>query len=187
METITTDLLFQPSKMNDTEKFFTVLAMRKHKANDFCVPLEKAMKFLQIEPNLKHRTANALKGNFEEGYDFICIQTETNRPGRPYMNYKLTVECFKQFCMLSKSIIGKQVRRYYIDMEDALHDDVDLQNIGLYKILAMLLAVDIGLEQSCMVYPMIEERIMRTMSPEKIALAFQDAKNYKQPSGGHSA
>jgi phage anti-repressor protein len=41
--------------------------------------------------------------------------------GRPVEKYGLTTDCFKAFCMMAGTQTGKEVRRYYLDLEKKYH------------------------------------------------------------------
>jgi phage anti-repressor protein len=62
-----------------------------------------------------------LKANFEEGIDFDSgknrNQTKGRGEDRRTVNYFLTTDCFKSFCMMAGTDKGKEVRRYYLDIE----------------------------------------------------------------------
>ncbi|MEH1777102.1 DNA-damage-inducible protein [Nostoc sp.] len=50
-------------------------------------------------------------------HDIFHIEVENSKPGRPTENIYLTVECFKEMGMLSKSEEGKQIRKYFLTCE----------------------------------------------------------------------
>jgi phage anti-repressor protein len=61
-----------------------------------------------------------LKDNFMEGEEFSLIFRKTpkgSKGGRPTEQYCLTADCFKAFCMMAGTQKGKEVRRYYLDLE----------------------------------------------------------------------
>ncbi len=57
-----------------------------------------------------------LESNFVEGMDFLRIGVKSTK-GRPSEHIKLTVDCFKSFCMMAGTERGKEVRRYFIECE----------------------------------------------------------------------
>jgi phage anti-repressor protein len=57
-----------------------------------------------------------LKNNFEEVQDFSRIFGKSTG-GRPAEIFMLTVDCFKAFCMMAGTEKGKEVRRYYLELE----------------------------------------------------------------------
>jgi hypothetical protein len=60
-----------------------------------------------------------LKANFEEEQDFCSrlFGSKEGRGGHNEVGYFLTVDCFKAFCMMAGTERGKEVRRYYLDIE----------------------------------------------------------------------
>jgi phage anti-repressor protein len=70
----------------------------------------------------KDSAKRALTKNFVEDVDYVTLlhkdveQTST-RGGHNAEKIYLTVDCFKEFCMMAGTDRGKQVRRYYLDIE----------------------------------------------------------------------
>jgi phage anti-repressor protein len=54
---------------------------------------------------------------FEDGSDFYSISSKT--AGRPRQDYLITVDMAKELSMLERSDTGREIRRYYIEMEAA--------------------------------------------------------------------
>ncbi|WP_375491109.1 hypothetical protein [uncultured Nostoc sp.] len=50
-------------------------------------------------------------------HEIFHIEVENSKPGRPAEKIYLTVECFKEMGMLSKSEEGKQIRKYFLTCE----------------------------------------------------------------------
>jgi phage anti-repressor protein len=67
----------------------------------------------------KQKAKEALERNFEQGTDFTSfnrtVKREIGATSKTQIN--LTVDCFKAFCMMAGTEKGKEVRRYYIDLE----------------------------------------------------------------------
>ena len=57
-----------------------------------------------------------LESDFVEGVDFSAMLRESSGGRRSECIY-LSIDCFKQFCMMAGTERGKQVRLYYIDIE----------------------------------------------------------------------
>ena len=84
----------------------------------------------------KDYALDLLKANFEEGLDYFGLNRNRsdgkeedldsgrnrNQAGgwggdRRSVYYFLTVDCFKSFCMMAKTDKGKEVRKYYLQIE----------------------------------------------------------------------
>ena len=50
-------------------------------------------------------------------HDIFITSDENSKPGRPTEKIYLTVECFKEMGMLSKSEEGRQIRKYFLTCE----------------------------------------------------------------------
>jgi phage anti-repressor protein len=67
----------------------------------------------------KGNALRVLQDNFEEENDF-CLSKKISKKGRGGHNentYYLSPDCFKSFCMMAGTPKGKEVRRYYLDLE----------------------------------------------------------------------
>lgn len=67
--------------------------------------------------NSKAKGLRALKLYFLEGEDFLPSGQKVSTGGRPSAEILLTVDCFKELAMVSKSEQGKAVRKYFIECE----------------------------------------------------------------------
>lgn len=54
---------------------------------------------------------------FEEGKDFYSFLSESTG-GRPKTEYQLTLEMAKELCMIQRNDKGREIRRYFIDLEE---------------------------------------------------------------------
>jgi phage anti-repressor protein len=73
-----------------------------------------------VEYSTKQKAREALERNFEERQDFLTLRLKSTG-GRPGDGYFLTVDCFKSFCMMAGTDKGKEVRRYYLEIEKKLN------------------------------------------------------------------
>lgn len=64
----------------------------------------------------KGNALRTLQDNFEENLDFLSIKIKSTG-GRPGDGYFLTIDCFKAFCMMAGTERGKEVRRYFLEVE----------------------------------------------------------------------
>lgn len=78
--------------------------------------------------DLKIRFSLWVKKNFDqfvEGEDFTSVSTDTvvnNGARKPIQDYWLTIDMAKELCMLSKTEKGKEVRKYFIEVERKWND-----------------------------------------------------------------
>lgn len=57
---------------------------------------------------------------FAEGKDFYSKMSKTSEVGgRPAEDYDLTIRCGKEICMLQRTDIGRKIRNYFLDLEEA--------------------------------------------------------------------
>ena len=56
---------------------------------------------------------------FVEGIDFYSKMSKTDNGGRPSTDYEISVDMAKQICMIQRTLEGKAVRQYLIDLEKA--------------------------------------------------------------------
>ncbi|MFR0822800.1 MAG: antA/AntB antirepressor family protein [Clostridia bacterium] len=56
---------------------------------------------------------------FVENSDFICFSQNCEKPvgGRPSLEYYITVDMAKQLSMVENNDVGKQMRKYFIEVE----------------------------------------------------------------------
>lgn len=67
----------------------------------------------------KQMALDMLEKNFIQGEEFsmVGLKTPSEKGGRPATHIVMTIDCFKAFCMLAQTENGKQVRRYFIQVE----------------------------------------------------------------------
>ena len=74
----------------------------------------------------KESPLRKLKAKFEEGFDYIVVNLiaspnrEAIKGGQNRIVIKLTIDCFKIFCMMADTSKGKEVRKYFIQCEQRL-------------------------------------------------------------------
>ena len=61
-----------------------------------------------------------LEASFDKGFDFCGEFRKNGKRGRPVEKIYLTVDCFKQFCMMAGTKKGKEVRKYFLNCEKEL-------------------------------------------------------------------
>lgn len=77
--------------------------------------------------NARDSARAALKANFEEGFDFAILKSQSTG-GRPRDIIGLSVDCFKAFAMMAGTSKGKQVRHYFLQCERHLKELLDQQH-----------------------------------------------------------
>ena len=80
----------------------------------FCIPAEKLLEW-KVDKYKTHIKKRLEKLNCIEGENFSRTFVKTK--GRPSEQIMLTVDCFKQLCMMANNINGKKVRSYYLILE----------------------------------------------------------------------
>lgn len=67
----------------------------------------------------KGNAKRKLEADFVEAVDYLFINADKNSgdTGHPSDRILLTIDCFKQFCMMAGTDRGKQVRLHYLEIE----------------------------------------------------------------------
>jgi phage anti-repressor protein len=86
--------------------------------NQFPIDFDVAWKWVGY--NQKSDAKKILEATFDEGFDFSGEFLKNSRRGRPQEKIFLSVDCFKQFCMVAGTEKGKEVRRYFLNCETEL-------------------------------------------------------------------
>ena len=111
--------------------------MNYHPTNDFPINLEHVFKMIGFAN--KSNAKRTLKHNFTENEDYKSIfiprdenklevlllrteeqKKEDNRGGHNKDDIMLNVDTFKNLCMIAKTDKGKEIRKYYIKMEEII-------------------------------------------------------------------
>ena len=99
--------------------------MNYHPTNDFPINLEHVFKMIGFVK--KANAMKTIKSNFvlNEDYKIIIFRTEKNKSiqetrGRKEETIMLNVDTFKNLCMIAKTEKGKEIRKYYIKMEEII-------------------------------------------------------------------
>jgi phage anti-repressor protein len=68
-----------------------------------------------------------LKNNFIANKDFCSSEnrSKAGRGGHNEMKYLLTARCFEAFCMMAGTDKGREVREYFLDLQDKYRDMVE--------------------------------------------------------------
>ena len=84
--------------------------------DDFVIDLEHVSKWL----NCKKFTINdTIRKTYQLDVDYKISKSINQKPtGRPREEVMITPNCFKRFCMMSRTKKAEEVRRFFIDLED---------------------------------------------------------------------
>ena len=88
-----------------------------------CVSLRELYEGLGIKSNFTTWSKRMFEYGFEEEKDFIPFLEESNG-GRPSQGYIITIDMAKEICMIQRSDIGREFRKYFIECEKQLKEVV---------------------------------------------------------------
>ncbi len=80
---------------------------------------------LEVKTAFKDWFPRMCEYGFEEGKDFNMLKNErvqiegTREVKREITDYDLTIRCAKEICMIQRTDIGRTIRNYFLDLEDA--------------------------------------------------------------------
>ena len=83
--------------------------------DDFVINLENLSKWLKT---LKKVLKSTLLKSYKLDIDFKVKTLLPTGKGRPIEEIMITPNCFKNICMMSRTEKAKEVRKYFIDLED---------------------------------------------------------------------
>lgn len=113
--------------------------MHYHPTNDYPINLENV--FHMIGFANKGNAMKTVKSNFtkDEDYKIVLFRTEKNLNGkdlggRPTEDIMLNVDTFKNLCMIAKTAKGKEIRKYYVKLEN-IHNKIVKEEIEQQKLL----------------------------------------------------
>lgn len=107
--------------------------MHYHPTNDYPINLENV--FHMIGFANKGNAMKTIKNNFtiNEDYKLLIIPREKKQnAGRSEHEIMLNVDTFKSLCMLAKTDKGKEIRKYYVKLEN-IHNKIIKQEIEQQK------------------------------------------------------
>lgn len=102
---------FDLTTLKDT--FMSLLS----ETNPFPVDFDEAWRWVGYYKKANAKQALLQKFTQLIDYQILLNNQQNSGAGRPEEKIYLTVDCFKAFCMLADTEVGKQVRRYYLDLE----------------------------------------------------------------------
>jgi len=107
--------------------------MNYHPTNDYPINLENVFHLIGFAN--KGNAMKTIKNNFtvNEDYKLLIIPREKKQnAGRSEHEIMLNVDTFKSLCMLAKTDKGKEIRKYYVKLEN-IHNKIIKQEIEQQK------------------------------------------------------
>lgn len=91
--------------------------------------------FLQIKTKYNDWFRHMCEYGFERNVDYILVTQKkvTNNPKNPItkiQDHILTLDMAKELCMIQRSDIGRQARRYFIEIEKAYKKQIAIREAG---------------------------------------------------------
>lgn len=105
-------------------------------------------KWLGVKTRFNMWINRMLSRDFEKGFDYV-EQIETTG-GRPITNYILTLDTAKEISMMTRSETGRQVRKYFIEIEKKytkMYEELLTKNVQKLTLCQKQL-VELGLEMN---------------------------------------
>lgn len=110
--------------------------MNYHPTNDYPINLENVFKIIGFAN--KGNAMKTIKSNFtkDEDYKIMLFHTEKrkNEGGFNKEDIMLNVDTFKNLCMLAKTNKGKEIRKYYVKLEN-IHNKIIKKELEDQKLL----------------------------------------------------
>ena len=110
----------------DEQKWYIAnlyMYLNYHPTNEFPVSLDNVWSMIGFAN--KGNAKKKLENNFIKDEDYkqnrVIVQMENNLGGRPEEKIMLNVDTFKNLCMISNTEKGKEIRKYYVKMENILN------------------------------------------------------------------
>jgi len=124
---------------DDEQKWYVAnlyMYMNYHPNNDYPINLENVFKMIGFAN--KGNAKRTLENNFtkNEDYKLILLPREKKQnAGRCEEEIMLNIECFKSLCMLAKTEKGKEIRKYYVKLENIfnkiINDEIQQSKLEL--------------------------------------------------------
>ena len=130
------DLLNKEFTEQESQWYITNLYiyLNYHPTNDYPINLENVYKMLGFAN--KGNAMKTIKSNFikDEDYKITLFHTEKrkNEGGFNKEDVMLNVDTFKNLCMIAKTDKGKEIRKYYVKLEN-IHNKIIKQEIEEQK------------------------------------------------------
>ncbi|MCT4419022.1 oxidoreductase [Leuconostoc falkenbergense] len=138
-----------------------IIKINQNEQGEVRVNARELHEALEIKTQFNKCIERMIEYGFTEGIDFWSFLSKTQNGGRPSVEYNLTISMAKEVAMLQRNEKGKEVRNYFIQVEDRYKK---LANDPSYQMALGLKASQLLLEQ--------KDQIIAEMKPKAL---FADA------------
>ncbi len=138
-----------------------IIKINQNEQGEVRVNARELHEALEIKTQFNKWIERMIEYGFTEGIDFWSFLSKTQNGGRPSIEYNLTISMAKEVAMLQRNEKGKEVRNYFIQVEDRYKR---LANDPSYQMALGLKASQLLLEQ--------KDQIIAEMKPKAL---FADA------------
>ncbi len=111
------------------DDFFKLFDYKNINSEEKIVDLDNVVKWLESN---KHKLKKTIINSYKENIDYSIKKVEKNtKGGKKKEIILLTIDCFKMICQSTQSKKGKEVRRYFIEVEKLMNKYKDYIIQGL--------------------------------------------------------
>lgn len=138
-----------------------IIKINQNEQGEVRVNARELHEALEIKTQFNKWIERMIEYGFTDGIDFWSFLSKTQNGGRPSVEYNLTISMAKEVAMLQRNDKGKEVRNYFIQVEDRYKK---LANDPSYQMALGLKASQLLLDQ--------KDQIIAEMKPKAL---FADA------------
>ncbi|QAT27236.1 oxidoreductase [Leuconostoc mesenteroides] len=95
-----------------------IIKINQNEQGEAQVSARDLHKALNVKARFNDWITRMIEYGFAEGVDFYSFLSKTQNGGRPSVEYNLTISTAKEIAMLQRNEKGKQVRNYFIQVEE---------------------------------------------------------------------
>ncbi|MGC2922277.1 oxidoreductase [Leuconostoc sp. DB-1] len=95
-----------------------IIKINQNEQGEAQVSARDLHKALNVKARFNDWITRMIEYGFAEGVDFYSFLSKTQNSGRPSVEYNLTISTAKEIAMLQRNEKGKQVRNYFIQVEE---------------------------------------------------------------------